>query len=231
MQAEDSRGGAVPPRCPGLALGFFAGGDVGGELGGLAAGDAEGLPLAGFGSGHVFCGEDDLADVHGIVRDLAIDGLHDGVRFVADHHFAADVALHESFKRVENIFPTGTPHGHQLFAGFRCVFEFGVAIAIRFLAVGRHEIAPARAHVANHMLDDDGDGVGLGIECGEKIFVGALLHGALGEFFILAEESERVLNVGRRKLVWHRRILNAVKGCAQEYEDESAMKTVTGLSN
>ena len=90
---EDGHGGAVPLRD--LALGFFAGGDVGGELGGLAAGNAERLPFAGFGGGHMFCGEDDLSDVHGIVGDLAVDGLHDGVRFVADHHLASDIAFNE----------------------------------------------------------------------------------------------------------------------------------------
>src|ERR1700722_3202213 len=78
-----------------LALGFFAGGDVGGELGGLAAGDAQRLPFAGVGGGHVFGGEDDLSDVHGIVGDLAVDGLHDGVRFVADHHLTTDVTFNE----------------------------------------------------------------------------------------------------------------------------------------
>src|SRR5579872_805367 len=91
-----------------LALGFFAGGDVGGELGGLAAGDAERIPFAGFGGGHVFGGEDDLSDVHGIVCELAVDGLHDRVRFVADHHFAAEIAFLERFERVEDVLPAGT---------------------------------------------------------------------------------------------------------------------------
>ena len=190
-----------------LALGFFAGGDVGGELGGLAAGDAERIPFAGFGGGHVFGGEDDLSDVHGIVGELAVDGLHDRVRFVADHHFAAEIAFLERFERVEDVLPAGTPDGHELFARFRSVFEFGVAIAIGFFAVGGEKVAPARAHVADHVLDDDGDGVGFRIERGEKIFVGALIHGALGKCFVVAKEREGILDVERRKFVWHRWIV------------------------
>jgi hypothetical protein len=179
------------------ALGFFAGGDVGGELGGLAAGDAERLPFAGFGGCHVFGGEDNLSDVHRVVGDLAVYRLHDGVRFGANQHLAADIAFIERLERIENIFPAGAPHGHELFAGFRSVFEFGVAIAIGFFAVGDEKIAPARAHVAYHVLDDDGDGVGFGVEGDEEMLVGALLHGALSKFFILAEDREGVLDVGR----------------------------------
>ena len=122
----------------------------------------------------------------------------------------------ERLERVENIFPAGAPHGHQLFARFRRVFEFGVAIAIGLFAVGGEEIAPARAHVADHVLDDDGDGIGFGVERDEEIFVGALLDGAFGEFFIVAKEGERVLNVGRRKFVWHKRIFRQRTDEAQE---------------
>jgi hypothetical protein len=190
------------------ALGFFAGSDVGGELGGLAARDAERLPLAGLGGGHVLGGENDLADVHGIVGDLPIDGLHDGVRLGANQHLAADVAFHERFEGVENIFPASAPHGHEFIAGLRSVFELGVAIAVRLFAVGGEKIAPARAHVADHMFDDHGDGVGLRIERDEQMFVGTLLHGTLGESFVLAEDGERVLNVGRGKCVWHLWIVN-----------------------
>jgi hypothetical protein len=190
------------------ALGSFAGGDVGGELGGVAARDAEGLPLAGFGGGHVFCGEDDLADVHGVVGDLAVDRLHDGVRLGADQDGAREIGVGEGLDRVENVLPAGAPHGHQLFAGFGSVFELGVAIAVGLFTIGGEEIAPARAHVADHVFDDDGDGVRVGIEGGEEMFVGALVHGALGELFVLAEEGERILNVGRGKFVWHMGILN-----------------------
>ena len=104
-------------------------------------------------------------------------------------------------------FQPAIPHGHELFARFWSVLEFGVAIAIGLFAVGGQEIAPPRAHVANHVLDDDGDGVGFGIERGEKIFVGTLVHGALGERFVVAKKSEGILDVERRKFVWHRWIV------------------------
>jgi len=32
----------------------------------------------------MLCEKNDLADVVGVMRDLAVDGLHDGVRFTAD---------------------------------------------------------------------------------------------------------------------------------------------------
>jgi hypothetical protein len=44
-----------------------------------------------------------------------------------------------------------------------------------------------------------------------------LLDGAFAEFFIVAKEGERVLNVGRRKFVWHKSIFHQRTDEAQEY--------------
>ena len=59
-----------------LPLRGLAGGDSGVEVAGLFAGDGDGGLLAGLG-GEMFCEEGNLADVVGVVSDLAIDRLHD----------------------------------------------------------------------------------------------------------------------------------------------------------
>ena len=78
----------------------------------------------------------DLAYVVGIVGYLAIDGLHDGVRFAADQDFAGKIGIGERGESVKNISPTGFPLGDELIAGRGWRFEFGVAIAVGLFAVG-----------------------------------------------------------------------------------------------
>jgi len=77
----------VPRR---LSLGLFAGGDVGVEGGGLFAWNGERFPRVG---AQMFCEEDDLADVVGIMSDLAIDRLHDGMSFAADENGLGEVGV------------------------------------------------------------------------------------------------------------------------------------------
>ena len=86
-------------------------------------------------------------------------------------------------------------------------FEFGVALAIRFFAVAREEISPAGTHIAGHVLDDDGDGIGFGVERSEKIGVGTLLDGAVAEALVIAEKIASVFGIRGCKLVWHGTIL------------------------
>src|SRR5262245_4410513 len=50
----------------------------------------------------VLAKEDDLADVVRVVRDLAVDGLHHGVRFAADGDLALEVRVRERRERLEN---------------------------------------------------------------------------------------------------------------------------------
>jgi hypothetical protein len=83
------------------------------------------------------------------------------------------------------------PSSHKLqesLAGGGRIREFGVAVAVGLFAVGGEEVGPARAHVARHVLYDDGDGIGFAVERGEKLFVGCLVDCALGQGFVVAEQ-------------------------------------------
>lgn len=55
--------------------------------------------------------KDDLADMVGVVSDLAVDGLQNGVWFGADEDGAREVGICERFERGEKTLPTGVPHG------------------------------------------------------------------------------------------------------------------------
>ena len=128
----------------------------------------------------------------GIVRDLAIDGLCDGVGFVANENGAAEVGVGERGEGVEDMFPAGFPLGDELVARCGGRLEFGVAIAIGLLAVGGKEIGPARAHVANHVFDDDGDGIRFRAEGDGEGVIGSLGDGALGEAFVRVQHTDGV---------------------------------------
>ena len=69
------------------------------------------------------------------------------------------------------------------------------------------EIGPAGAHIASHVLHDDGDGVGLGVERAKQRLVGALDHGAFSKFFVIAKKLEGILEVGIGAWVGRRDIL------------------------
>ena len=143
----------------------------------------------------MFGEENDLADVMGIVSDLAIDGLHDGVGFAANRDGFREVSVGKRFERVKDPFPACVPLFHQLGA-CRCGrFEFRVAIAVGLFAVGGKKIAPAGAHVAGHVFHDDGDGIGFGIKRLEELCVGALRHGTFSERFVITENVERIFQI------------------------------------
>ena len=57
------------------------------------------------------------------------------------------------------------------------------------------------------MFHNDRDGIRLGIERGKEPFIGALLHRALSELLVIAEEANGIFQVGRGEMVWHAGIL------------------------
>jgi len=131
-----------------------------------------------------------------VMSQLAIDGLHDGVRFATDGDGAAEIGVGKRLDGGEDTVPACFPFCEKRFARGGRIDEFAVAVARGLFTVGGEEIGKSGAHVADHVLDDDGDGVGLWIEDREELFVADLLHGALGELLVVAEERERVGDVG-----------------------------------
>src|SRR5260370_32274949 len=126
---------ATPPalRKPrALALREFAGGYLAVEFGGLSRGDTEGLPLV---AGKMFGEKNNLADVVSVVSDLAIDGLHHGVRLGANGDGARQIFIGEQVQRVEADFPAGFPERYQSGARLRRRFQFRIAVVIPCLGI------------------------------------------------------------------------------------------------
>src|SRR5580658_10422012 len=80
------------------------------EIRRMPAWHAERFPLAGFGKSKMFGEKQDLADVVRVVGDLAVDGLHDRMRFRANCNCSREVDLGQWYERIENIFPAAFPH-------------------------------------------------------------------------------------------------------------------------
>src|ERR1039458_7132161 len=155
-------------------------------------GDAQRTPLAVL---VVFGKQHDLSHVARVVRDLAADGLHHGVGFAADRDAAAEVRVRQRPERAEHAIPAGLPKLHESLAGGRRLLELGVAMAVRLLSIGGQEVRPARAHVAGHVLDNDGNRICFGVERGEKLLVGDLRHSGVGELLVLAQQGQRFFQV------------------------------------
>ena len=88
--------------------------------------------------------ENNLTDVVGIVGHLPIDGLQYGVRLTSNRHRAHEVFRLERLRRRENLCPALFPPAHDLVSrSSRVHFEFLIAVAIGFFAVGRKKVGKA----------------------------------------------------------------------------------------
>src|SRR5579863_6289816 len=151
----------------------------------LSAWNAERLPFA---RSEMLGQENDLASVLGVVRDLPIHRLQDGMGLAANCDRAHDVLWLKAFDGREHACPTLFPPAHDIRTGSgRCHFEFLIAIAVWLLAIGGQEVGEPRAHVARQMLDEDGDRIRLWIERYEQLFVFQLSDGALCQAFVPTE--------------------------------------------
>src|SRR5579863_8147096 len=113
---------------------------------GLTARDAQSLPLA---RAEMFGQKNNLADVAGIVCDLAIDSLEHGVRLAADSDGAHHVFGFEGLKRAEYTRPSFFPPAHYFGSrGCGIQFKFLVAKAVGLLAIGSEEVGKARTHIS-----------------------------------------------------------------------------------
>src|ERR1700733_4539209 len=140
----------------------------------LSPRDAEAFPFAG---AQMFGQKHDLASVIGIVRDLPIDCLQDGVRFIPDGYGVHYVFRREGVDCGKDAIPSFFPQFHHVGSGGRAgPFEFLVAETIGLFAVCGEEIGETRTHVARHVLDEDGNRVGLRVDGDEEIFIFQLRH-------------------------------------------------------
>src|SRR5262249_4122065 len=148
--------------------------------------------------------KDDLADVRGVMSQLAIDRLKDGMRLPADRHGSHHVFRPQRFYRSENIFPALLPPLDHFSAFSICVNdEFLIAMTVRLFAVARQKIHPARAHVAGQMFDDDRDAVAFGIERHKELSIVELRHSAVALLLQVSEFGGDVFQVMPRNFLRH----------------------------
>src|SRR5208282_5482726 len=122
------------------------------EVRGLPTRDAERSPAA---AREMLRDINDLADVIGVMSDLAVNRLHHGMALAANANGAAEVLVGERGEGVEHDFPCRFPQRQNFGAGLRRLFKLGIAIAGGHLAVGGEKVRPARGHVASQMFHDD----------------------------------------------------------------------------
>src|SRR6201987_5211245 len=145
--------------------------------------------------------ENDLSDVLGVVGNLAIDGLQYRVRFAANRDCTHDVFGLERIDCPENAGPAFFPPCHHFAAGRGgAYFEFPVAEAVGLLSIAGEKVGEAGAHIASQMLDKNGNGVRLGIERGEEVFVSKLAHRAFAHALVSAQLVARFLEVVSRRI-------------------------------
>jgi len=162
----------------------FAGGDFFVEFGGSVLGDAQRLPLV---ATEMAREKNNLPDVVGVVRDLAVDGLRHGMRLGANRYGPGQVRVSQWLKRIEEILPAAFPEFQQFSTRLRRGFKFRVAISVGLLSIGGQEICPTRFHVPHHVFDDGGDGIRFGVEHSEQARIRALRDGAVSQLLVVAE--------------------------------------------
>ena len=133
--------------------------------------------------------KNDLPHMIGVVRQLPIDGLQDGVWLAPDRHRAIEVFRLQSLDGLENNRPAFLPPARDFGAGGSdgIQFELLITIAGWLFTVCSQEIGEARAHVATQVLDDDRDGIRLGVESDKHFFIRELRHGSISQALVAAK--------------------------------------------
>src|SRR5579872_1945861 len=84
---------------------------------------AQRLPPVGL---KMFGEKDDLTAMIRVMRNLAVDGLHDRVGFAADGDGSDEIGIGKRLQRLENAVPALFPQCEQSSAGLRRIEKFGV---------------------------------------------------------------------------------------------------------
>src|SRR5207302_2954832 len=147
--------------------------------------DAQCFPLA---SAQMSGQEYDLAGVLGVVRDLAVDGLHHSVRLPAHCHRMHDMLWLERIQGGEDAVPAFFPPLHYFRAsGSGAKFKFAIAKTVGLFAIRREEVGETRSHIACEVLDQNRNGIRFRVDRDEEILVIKLRHGALGHALVSTE--------------------------------------------
>src|SRR5579883_2381431 len=157
------------------------------KIAGFPARNRKRFPLC---SAEMFRQHDNLTGVIGIMRQLAVHGLHDRVGFTADGDGARKIAFGEWLERTKKAVPTFLPDLHQLLARRGRLHELRIAIAVGFFAIAGEEIRKTGSHIPSHVLYDNRDRIHLVVQDAHQLVVPDLLDGSLGELSILAENGQ-----------------------------------------
>src|SRR5262245_934665 len=141
---------------------------------------AQGYPLRRF---QMLGQKNNLTNVRGVVRQLAIDGLDDGMGFPANYHLSDDILRREWFERAEQALPPLLPPAHHIVASRTGIDdELLIAEPIGLFAIGCQKVGPTRTHISREMLDEHRDTVTFRIDRHKKLLRIELPHCAISLF-------------------------------------------------
>ncbi len=92
---------------------------------------------------------------------------------------------------------------------FGCDDKLNITMAVRFLPVRCQKIRPARKHVADHVLDDDGNTVGFFVEGRKNSSSADLPERAFGQFPVATESQDGIFQIMFGKRSFHKSVFAA----------------------
>lgn len=136
---------------------------------------------------HHFSDVNDLSNMVRVVRQLAVEGLHNAMALVADVDDGTDIIFVDGVESLKETGPAFVPFFQQGFPAWQVIVEFGLPLPPFFFAISGEEVRPAAEHIAPKVLDDGGNTVAFGIVLPKKLFVGQLLESLFAKRFVVFE--------------------------------------------
>ena len=135
-----------------------------------------------------------------IVRELPADGLHDGVGFTANGNSPSQVCVRHGSSAAETS-SSRLPTSVATLGEYQAVVQLTIALRSGF-SPSLVKMGRAGSHIAA-MCSPRSQSNPFFIQRGKKLSIGNLIHSSLREFFVIAKELERVLQVGSSKFQRH----------------------------
>ena len=151
----------------------------------------------------MLCQQNDLADMIGVMGQLAVDRLNDSMSLAPYRYGAREIARPEPFDIVKKRLPARFPELHQAVSGVTDQFELRVAVAVGLFAIRGQKVAPAGMQVTGNMFDNDRYGICLRVDQGKEMFIVELRDGPLGKLFVAAKGLEGVSVIVRNNFLQH----------------------------